>query len=367
MQMREIVQQELLALLPAKKKTSNKWISFNAVCCQHNGESADTRGRGGVLPNPDGSVSYHCFNCGFKTGFYPGRPVNFKFRKLLRWLGADDNTIQRLVMEALRLKDLVPVEERVPAPEVEITYKPRPLPDNSATIMAWATQIRLGLPYNEDGLVEWSDLQKAVPEQLADAVEYLHKRKIDIKKYDFYLTDETSYNLHKRIIVPFTWKNQTIGYTARALTDDVKPKYHNSHDSNYVFNIDKQLPDSKFVIVVEGPFDAMAVDGVAILGNEIHETQADIIESLGREVILVPDFDKHLNKKGVEVWPGAMAIDCAIEYGWSVSFPVWSELDDCKDVAAAVEKFGKLFVLQTILAGKETNKLKIELRKKKYA
>lgn len=365
--MRELIQQELLALLPAKKKTSNKWISFNAVCCQHNGESADTRGRGGVLPGVDGSVSYHCFNCGFKTGFYPGRPVNFKFRKLLRWLGADDNTIQRLVMEALRIKELVPAEERAPVPEVEVAYKPRPLPDDSASIMQWATQIRLSVPWNSDGQVEWTDLKKAVPEQLENAIEYLHERKVDVKKYDFYITDTTAYNLDKRVIVPFTWKNKIIGYTARALVDGIKPKYHNSHDSNYVFNIDKQLPDSKFVLVMEGPFDAMCVDGVAVLGNEINEVQADIIESLGKEVILVPDFDKHLNKKGVEVWPGASAIDCAIEYGWSVSFPVWSELDDCKDVAAAVKKFGKLFVLQTILAGKETNKLKIELRKKKYA
>jgi hypothetical protein len=257
-------------------------------------------------------------------------------------------------MEALRLKELVPVEERVAAPEVEVTYKPRPLPADSASFTEWAKM-----------LAELEDF--AMPDQLVAAVEYVNNRRIDTNKYDFYITDESSYNLDKRLIIPFTWKNKIIGYTARALVDDIKPKYHNSHDSNYVFNIDKQLPDSKFVIVVEGPFDAMAIDGVAILGNEIHETQADIVESLGREVILVPDFDKHHNKKGVEVWPGASAIDCAIEYGWNVSFPIWSELDDCKDVAAAVEKFGKLFVLQTILAGKETNKLKIELRKKKYA
>ena len=97
----------------------------------------------------------------------------------------------------------------------------------------------------------------------------------------------------------------------------------------------------------------MAVDGVAILGNECHEIQADIIDSLGREVIVVPDADK----------AGAKLVDKALEYGWSVSFPVWQETH--KDVASAVEAFGKLFVIKSILAAKQSNRLKIELRKKK--
>jgi hypothetical protein len=347
--MHDLIQRELLNLLPPHKKTSNKWISFNAVCCQHNGESADTRKRGGVLPNPDGSVTYHCFNCGFKTGFYPGRPMNFKFRKLLGWLGADPNTIQRLVMEALRIKELVPVEERAPAPEVEVAYKPRPLPEDSASFAEWAEMLEQAPDFD-------------VPAQLTSAVAYVHGRKIDTSKYDFYITDESSYNLDKRLIVPFTWKHKIIGYTARALVDDIKPKYHNSHDANYVFNIDRQLDDAKFVLVMEGPFDAMSIDGVAILGNECSEIQAEIVESLGRDVIVVPDFDRHIDKKGKEVWPGESLVIKAIEYGWGVAFPVWREDTECKDVASAVEKYGKLFTLKSIIDSVERNPVKIRLR-----
>jgi DNA primase len=97
----------------------------------------------------------------------------------------------------------------------------------------------------------------------------------------------------------------------------------------------------------------MAIDGVAVLSNECSEVQADIIDSLGREVVVVPDADR----------AGARLVDAAIEYGWSVSYPIWQS--DCKDVGSAVEKYGKLFVLKSILAGKETSRLKIELRKKK--
>jgi DNA primase len=166
-------------------------------------------------------------------------------------------------------------------------------------------------------------------------------------------TPESQYNLNKRVIIPFTWKNKTIGYTARAFDPYVKPKYFNSHEPNYVFNTDLQPADAKFVIVVEGPFDAMAIDGVAILSNQCNEQQADIIDSLAREVILVPDRDR----------AGARLVDDALEYGWSVSFPEWE--DDVKDVSAAVERYGRLFVLKNILHYKETSRLKIELKKKK--
>jgi 5S rRNA maturation endonuclease (ribonuclease M5) len=97
----------------------------------------------------------------------------------------------------------------------------------------------------------------------------------------------------------------------------------------------------------------MAVDGIAVLSNECSETQADIIDGLGREVIVVPDADRS----------GAKLIEQAVEYGWSVSFPIWQEKH--KDVASAVEEFGKLFVIKSIIEAKQSNRLKIELRKKK--
>ena len=99
-------------------------------------------------------------------------------------------------------------------------------------------------------------------------------------------------------------------------------------------------------------FDAIAIDGVATLGNNINETQADIIDSIGKEVICVPDRDQ----------AGQEMIDYALEYGWSVSFPNWH--DDVKDVSDAVGRYGKLYTMASILEGKKTNKLKINLARK---
>ena len=115
-----------------------------------------------------------------------------------------------------------------------------------------------------------------------------------------------------------------------------------------------QRVESKIVIVCEGPFDAMSIDGVAILGNAVSEQQADIIDGLGKEVIVVADTDA----------AGAKLIDAAINYGWSVSFPIWQET--CKDINDAVMQYGKLFVVATIIDATVRNKFKIELLKRTY-
>jgi hypothetical protein len=118
--MLDSVQQTVLQLLPARRKAGqNGWTSFNAPCCVHNGETADTRGRGGVKTNA-GQISYHCFNCGYTASFIPGRHLTFKFRKLLAWLGVDDLTVRRLVIEAVRLKELIAPEELQRVVEEEI-------------------------------------------------------------------------------------------------------------------------------------------------------------------------------------------------------------------------------------------------------
>ena len=340
------VQDYTLSILPSKRRRSQSgWISFNAVCCHHNGDSADTRGRGGVITNPDGGVSWHCFNCGFKTSYQPGRPLSFKFRKLLNWLGADPTEVKRLIIEAIRVKELIRPED-IRAPEEEIVFEARSLPQEAQSFLALAEFYKLA---------EY----QSTPKLFTDAVHYALDRKIDTIKYDLYWTPEVEHKLNHRVIVPFVYKGRTVGYTARATVDGIKPKYHSNHPANFVFNMDNQLPTSKFVLVVEGPFDAMSVDGVSVQTNEISEQQAEIIEGLGREVIYIPDFDQHLNKQGRPVWPGLAAVEQAIEYGWSVSFPVWRET--CKDVNAAVIKYGKLFVMKAILEGKESNSLKIKL------
>ena len=325
------------------KSSPSGWVSGNAVCCVHNGQTADTRGRGGFHADNNGNISYSCFNCNFKASYQPGRHLTFKFRKLLSWLGAADTDVKRLVIEAIRIRELVNPEEVKLEAEEKIEFTVRTLPEGAVSFQQMMTYHLL------------DDFQN-VPPLLNSAVDYTNSRKMDYDKYDFYWTDSTEHSLHQRVIIPMIWEGKTIGYTSRAFTDGVKPKYYSNYEPNFVFNTNMQQRDSKFVIVCEGPFDAMSIDGVAIMSNECSEQQADIIESLGKEVIVVADRDR----------AGARLLQNAIEYGWSASFPVWQET--CKDINEAVVKYGKLFVLKAILDSKETSKLKIELmRKKLYA
>jgi DNA primase len=153
--------------------------------------------------------------------------------------------------------------------------------------------------------------------------------------------------------VPFTWNNEVIGYSARSTDDAGRPKYFTNHDSGYVYGIDNQLSNARFCVVTEGLLDAMSINGVAIMSNQCSEQQAQIIDTLGREVILVPDRDR----------AGQKLIDDALEYGWSVSFPDWHK--DVKDINDAVVRYGKLFTLKSIIDAKQTSSLKINLMRKR--
>ena len=339
-----LIQDFVKSILPARRKTSpSGWISFSGVCCVHNGETPDTRGRAGITVNTNGGVSYHCFNCGYKTGYQPGRHLTLKFRKLLRWLGADESEIRRLVIEAVRIRDIVAPEEIKIAADEVIDFPERTLPEGVVSF----NQLRTFLALTDDDYI--------IPQILTEKINYVGGRFIDLNKYEFYISEQVEHSLHQRVIMPCYWQDKIVGWTARSVVEGVKPKYYSDIPTGYVFNVNHQRPESKFVIVCEGPFDAMSVDGVAVLGNECSEPQAEIIDGLAREVIVVPDRDR----------AGAKLINNAIEYGWSVSFPVWQET--CKDINEAMVKYGRLFVIKSILDAKETGKLKIELKKRLYS
>ena len=286
-------------------------------------------------------IAYHCFNCNFKTGYTPGKKLFHKTRRLLGWMGMSENDINRLVIEALRIRDLTPhIKEREREHE-EITFKERPLPKESMSFLQW---------------MEWYELkgEKDYPQGLVDAVTYAADRLGDLSLMpDIYYTLDREHAMNKRIIIPFTWQGKTVGYTARSFKKLIKPKYYMDVDSNYVFGIDNLVKESEFVLVFEGPMDALLMNGVAVLSNSISVEQADIIEDLGKQVIVVPD----LNSTGVPL------IESAVEYGWSVSFPEWEE--DVKDAGEAVQRYGKLFTLKTIISNVLSSELKIRLHTKR--
>lgn len=307
-----------LHLPPKRKTTPSGWTSFNAPCCIHNGDSADKRQRGGLISNGDDGISFHCFNCGYKASWVPGRQLTYKMRKLLEWLGTPDDTINKLALQCLQIAELGETTVKVELPK----FENKQLPKDSN-------------PINKDTPIE--------------IIQYLQSRNLYLEDYNFHWSPE----LKDRLIVPFYYKNKTVGYTARKITKG-HPKYLSDQQPGYVFNIDAQDWQRKYTIVVEGPFDAIAVEGCALLGSEIKDQQAMLLNTLSSTKVVVPDRDE----------AGAKLIEQALELGWNVSMPDWDS--NINDVNDAVKKYGKLYTLYSIISNAESSSLKIKLRSKKW-
>ena len=266
----------------------------------------------------DGSVQYHCFNCGYKANFTPGRYLSNRFRKFLTWLNVSSSEIGKLSMQAMRLaQEVTPETKTHEYQDVDFTYQPLPKDAVSVT-----TQPEL--------------------------IDYLATRGIAPQDYKFYYSP----TIKTRIIIPVTWQNKNIGFVARGLTSDIRPKYYAQVQPGSLFNLDRQHWSRKFVILVEGVFDAIMLDCVAILGSEISVQQKQQIDALNRKVIIVPDRDR----------AGSKLIDQACDWGWSVSMPPWHE--GIKDVNNACLKYGKILTMQAILKHTHDSKTKIKLQEK---
>jgi hypothetical protein len=322
-----LVVDKFRSLLPARAKSSpSGWTSFNAPCCHHRGHSPDTRKRGGL--RFDHGIVYNCFNCKYTASWLPGRQLTEKFKSLCRWMGANDIDINTMILEALKTEsaDYIPTETK-------IDFTPKELPEGSLPISEWIKET----------------LDPSLESKLAEVISYIVARGHDPLDKIFYWSPISGYD--NRVILSFWYKGNIVGNTARKITDG-KPKYLSDQHPHFVFNVDTQTEDQKYLFVCEGPFDALAVDGVALLTNDVAEQQSKIINSLGHEVIVIPDQDR----------AGLVLIDRAIENRWSVAFPNWD--NDIKDCADAVQRYGKLFVLVDAIKTAQHGEIKLTMAKK---
>jgi hypothetical protein len=272
-------------------------------------------------------VSYHCFNCGFKASWQPGRKVSVKLKKLMQWLGVADDTITKCSLEAMRIEE-------------DSSYK------GERSLIP--TFIDKAMPIGTKPLTEWLTHPS---EELVPVLEYLASRNLYVDDYPWHWTDEDGFS--NRLIIPFYHEHRLVGYTARKITAG-KPKYISEQQPGYVFNLDRQHYERKYVIVTEGPIDAICVDGVAVMSAEIGASQHALISQLQREVIVLADRDES----------GYKMVEQALEYGWSVAFPEWD--DGIKDANDATRRYGKLYTLYSIISSKESNNLKIQLRARNW-
>jgi hypothetical protein len=248
--------------------------------------------------------------------------MGHKLKTLLRQIGVDEGEVQRLNLQLMSERDDSQISERT----IEETWKPE-----------WPA---INIPGN--------------PTLTCEAVEYLAERKMS-GLADWHYCDAKFWNIDKRVILPYMWQGKTVGYGARWIGTPPSgtAKILRKAPTDFVFNLDPQGEPRKFVLVVEGEFDALAVDGVAVLHNDISARQAQLIADLDVEPIVVPDKDRS----------GAKLAERAVELGWSVSFPDWDA--GIKDAADAAKAYGRVATLNSILQSREDNALKIKIMLRK--
>lgn len=330
------------ANLPIKrKKTSKGWTAFNAVCCHHRGHNQDTRSRGNMLLSPEGAIAYNCYNCGFKA-VYSGQTLSKNFESLMGWLGVSYDDIKRVKMELLSEK----IESGFSTERKDYVFSYSPSDFNEVK-----------LPDGAKPMIEL--LETANDHDFLTTIEYLAARGESILLgWNYYWSDQDKWNLKNRVIIPFYFRDKIVGWTARYAGTPPPgiPRYFNSDlQTGYLFNCDALYKyDRKYAVIVEGPFDAIAIDGVATLGSELSREQTAWLNSSDLEKIVLPDRQR--KNQGL--------IDAALANGWAVSFPDWEY--DIKDAADAAKRYGKLYTLKTVIDSKTTSHLEINVKRRMF-
>lgn len=336
--LKELIQQHL----PALKRTPSGWLKCNCPVCVHRGENADRRERFGVLYSGEGVIAINCFNCGFSTSWHPGQLLGKKMSFLLTSIGVPQQDVDKIKFESFREQNNV-VNKNLSL-RGNITKK-------------W-TPIRF-----EEELPDCHPIRFWVEHECEDkdflqVVEYALSRNIlDIDR--MYWTPHREFMYHKRITIPFTYKDEVVGFTGRITTNsEGVPKYHNRMPPSYIYGLDHQRDyERKYHIITEGILDAIITDGVAVLHNNINEDQAGLISNLPGEKVLLPDRDKDGND----------LVEIAVANKWSVSFPNWGRDSKgrlIKDVAHAVEVYGHLLTMQSIVESIEKDPYAIRVKRK---
>ena len=311
----DVIKQNVFPLVQSKSKPN--WYNTQCmVCLDHTNKGL----RGGFYFEEPDVVAYSCFNCSHSARYDPHDDKNSHITKDMRKLLDAYNIPRDQVSEVIR--DNLSIS---PSTKVEVkpsSYEPKVL--------------TLPEHFYELSTASDSDMWKII------ATHYLKSRLINPSDHILYLSTGEGFNAKEwfgRIIIPIYKDRKLVYYHGRGLTESVTPKYKtvSGDKSSVLYNYDEIFTYSeKPIFITEGWFDAVLVNGVAILGKFITEEQKYWLNRSSRSKIVIPDRYGDASK----------LISYALTNGWDISFP---DFGKCKDITEAMLKFGKLFVINSIM------------------
>lgn len=326
--------------------SSGGWYQVLCKVCNDHGR----KGPRAAFRFDTNSVGYNCFNCGAKAVYdeTSQKKLSDNFRSILIDFGVPEDEINRLALSQIQTSH-APSQQQQPS----VQYQP--------------AEIQLPSHFYELNDDKWSTVAR----------EYLqHIRHIDPDSYPFLLSTgipleedlsgkpesvqikmiEAAEKWKGRLIIPVFKDNKLIYYTGRDLTGKKERKYLNPGvaKSTIMFGFDQLFTHtSDPLYIVEGIFDAMLIDGVAILGRRLSQQHIYWLNKSNREKVYIPD----------RLGEGDEGARQAIKLGWSLSFP---DIRDCKDITDGVDRYGKLYVLSTIKETTTNNKTAARVQLSRY-
>lgn len=318
------------ALIGRSSRSSN--TGFTNYCCPlciFRGHSRPDRKHRCGIKYVGETIGINCFNCHFKSRYRLGELLGSDMRFFLEQMGVPKRDVKMLNFWAEQIRTQLAND---------------PSMQHQLNVIATPEFPTIDLPSQAHSLQTWASV--ACDEaDYHEAVSYLRARGSEIAGATTYFwTPITTHDLHRRIIIPCYCEQRLVGWTARATSDDIAPRYIKETPSHLLFNIDLlRAPKRAYILLVEGVFDALAIDGIAALGGSLNEQQIAWINQSEKQVIVVPDRDR----------AGSHLIDIAIQQNWPVATPHYGKHQwwdaDIKDAAAAVQRYGKLFTLRSII------------------
>lgn len=264
------------------------------------------------------NVGYYCFNCGAKGRYeHPAYKISKSFRKILNDFDISNESIDRELAKNFLSKNdqnqtVTPTDSKTPNYELqEIKF-----PDGTRPIT----------DFPDDYI--WKVI----------AIEYLNSRKLSINDFPFYLSTHKDYE--NRLIIPYFRNGKLVFWQGRSFDEyEKKKRYLNPSvdKAGILFNYDRIFDfTDKPILITEGVFDAICVNGVALAGSDLSKFHIATFNRSKREKVFIIDKDK----KGYSL--GKKALDLGYNITW---------LDgSVRDVNDSIISMGKMWTVQNLMS-----------------
>lgn len=299
-------------------RTGTGWEECLHTTCDHG-----RKGNRAAFLFENGQTAFNCFNCGVVTVYDPNthKTIPKKMIEVLQDFNISETEWQGAMMLSMAVRDADGTAKTEAKVQGSIEPKEIILPEEFY-------YIKNGLDREDT----WSQV----------AAHYLSDRGIDPLSHPFMVCGKTD-NPHMqkwrgRVIFPIYKAGKLIYYQGRDLTHKLKKKYESPSEpkDKVIYGFDKLFERTDVPLyIVEGFMDACVIDGIAILGNRITDAQATWLNKSNRKKVYIPD-------RGIT---GKKVAEQCIKFGWHISTP---EVGSCKDMNAAVIKYGRIYVMKSI-------------------